>query len=109
MCGMSRMALIATGAAMPGVHRVIHGVFSTTSVVAYMGLAVKLLCIAAMACDLYFGPYIFNPKLKAMSPQFAGYTDPDRAQAAGSAEVVARPALASARGGLICSAALRWS
>jgi hypothetical protein len=71
VCWMSGMALIATGTAMPGVHRVIDGVFCATSVVAYMALAVKPVCIAAIACTLWFGTFVFNPKLKEAFTKFA--------------------------------------
>ncbi len=80
LCWMSLMALVATGAAMPAVHFAFHGAFSQTSTVGSVALAVKLLCIGAMAGILWFGTFIFNPKLKEMFALFSADEAPDPEQ-----------------------------
>ena len=77
ICWTSLIALVVTGFGMPAVYSAFHGALEPQSTVGYVALAVKLVSIAAMASILWFGTFVFNPRLKEMFAQFSPDAPPE--------------------------------
>lgn len=71
ICWVALIVLVVTGFAFPAVHYLFNGAFAEMTTIGSIALGIKLLAVAGMAVILYWGTFVFNPKLK---DQFAGFS-----------------------------------
>jgi hypothetical protein len=77
VCWLSLIALVATGLGFPAGHLLFHGTLRPLTAIGWTALILKLTCVAGMAAILYYGTFVFNPRLKEMFGGFKPDETPD--------------------------------
>ena len=70
ICWAALIALVATGFAFPAVHLLFHGTIKNLTVVGWTALGIKLMAVLGMGTIIYWGTFVFNPKLKELFARF---------------------------------------
>ncbi|MCL5280275.1 MAG: hypothetical protein M1376_10255 [Planctomycetes bacterium] len=70
ICWAALLVLVTTGFAFPAVHLLFHGTIMNLAVSGWIALGVKLTAVAGIGAILYWGTFVFNPKLKELFARF---------------------------------------
>ena len=77
ICWVALIVLVATGLAFPAVHYAFHGTFKELTALGWIALGTKLVAVAGTAVILYWGAFVFNPKLKEFFARLKAEGVPD--------------------------------
>ncbi len=77
ICWAALIALVATGFSFPAVHYLFHGAFKGMTTLGWVSLGMKLAAVAGMVTIIYWGTFVFNPKLKELFARFNSVEHPD--------------------------------
>jgi uncharacterized membrane protein len=77
ICWAALITLVITGSGFPFVHYLFYGAFKELTMIGWIALAVKLSAIGGMAFILYWGTFIYNPRLKDLFAKFEPDSKPD--------------------------------
>ncbi len=76
-CMVFITVLFATGIAMPLNHYFFHGAFSNLHTIAWIAVALKLICVFGMMVIMGLIFFGLNPRLKELFGSFAVHSEPD--------------------------------